>query len=298
MRIRILIGIMAASLAAVHAAAQGRRDLKRALTFYSSFDHGTDADFGSGDRSIYTAPTYKAQMEAKAGIGNPDVSIVPGAGKFGDALRFARKNTMAIFYKADGNVVNRGENFTGTVSFWLNLDPNTDLEPGFCDPIQITDDAYNDSAFWVDFTKDERPRHFRLGAFGDLKSWNPQNLPSDKNPDFNKRLVAVTKPPFASGAWTHIAITWSGLGAKESNGTAKLYLNGNLQGTAADIREPFNWDLSRTAIRLGVNYVGLFDELAVFNRALTDSEIGDVYRMKKSPWGKKQGGKGKRKKKA
>ena len=37
--------------------------------------------------------------------------------------------------------------------------------------------------------------------------------------------------------------------------------------------EPFTLDVARNAIRLGVNYVGLFDEVAVFNRALTDDEI-------------------------
>ena len=46
----------------------------------------------------------------------------------------------------------------------LKLDPETDLEPGFCDPLQITDKAYNDSAVWVDFPKDDIPRHFRLVA--------------------------------------------------------------------------------------------------------------------------------------
>ena len=62
---------------------------------------------------------------------------------------------------------------------------------------QITDKAYNNSAIWVDFTKDERPRHFRLGVFGELKSWNPNNLPGDKNPAFGARLVVEPKHPFA-----------------------------------------------------------------------------------------------------
>ena len=68
-----------------------------------------------------------------------------------------------------------------------------DLKPGFCDPIQITDKAYNDSAIWADFTKDDKPRHFRLGVFGALKSWNPENLPTDRNSVFLKRLVVVKR---------------------------------------------------------------------------------------------------------
>jgi hypothetical protein len=106
------------------------------------------------------------------------------------------------------------------------LDPQKDLAPGFCDPIQITDKDYNDSAIWVDFTKDEVPRHFRLGVFGELKAWNPSNLAPDKNPDFLRRLVVVERPPFTRETWTHVVVTWSDLGSER--GISALYLNGKL----------------------------------------------------------------------
>jgi hypothetical protein len=32
-------------------------------------------------------------------------------------------------------------------------------------------------------------------------------------------------------------------------------------------------------IRLGVNYVGLWDELSMYSRALTDAEIDALYRL-------------------
>ena len=166
------------------------------------------------------------------------------------------------------------------MSFWLSLDPNQDLEPGYCDPLQVTDEDYNDAALWVDFTKDDKPRHFRLGVFGDLKTWNPKGLEPDKNPDFLRRLVVVKEPPFGRGKWTHVAVTFSGLNARGRGGSAKLYLNGRLQGTTPEIREPFTWDVPRAAIRLGVNYVGLFDELSAFNRPLNDKEIQTLYELK------------------
>jgi hypothetical protein len=250
------------------------QDWKKSLTFHASFDKGLDADFAVGDKRIYTAPSYKAQMEAKPGLDHPDVAVVPG-GVTGSALRFGKKNVKAIFYQGERNVPFREGDWTGTISFWLNLDPDQDLEPGFCDPIQVTDKAYNDSAIWVDFTRDDKPRHFRLGVFGELKVWNPNNLPSDKNPDFPKRLITVTKPPFRRGAWTHVVITHTGLGS--GKGVAKLYLDGKLQGTTETIAEPFRWDPSRAAIRLGVNYVGLWDELAIYSRALTDREVAALH---------------------
>ena len=165
----------------------------------------------------------------------------------------------------------------GTFSFWLKLDPQKDLEPGFCDPVQITDKAYNDSAIWVDFTKDEVPRHFRLGVFGSLKAWNPKDIPPDKNPDFTKRLIVVERPPFSRESWTHIAITWTGLDAGGA-GSASLFLNGKRIGSATGIREPFEWDPNRLAIRLGVNYTGLMDEVAVFDRVLTEQEIATLHK--------------------
>ncbi len=253
--------------------------LGKALTFHAAFDGGIDARFGLGDKRIYSAASYKEQDTAKAGIDGTDVELARGAGRFGDALRFKKKNTKAIFFRGEKNVSYTPSNWTGTVSFWLSLNPDQDLDPGFCDPIQVTDKAYNDSAIWVDFTKDDKPRHFRLGVFGELKAWNPKNLASDANPFFGKRLVAVTKPPFERGKWTHIAISHSGLGG--GKGWAKLYLDGKLQGTAENIGEPFAWDLGRAAIRLGVSYTGLFDELAVFNRPLDDAEVSALYGLKK-----------------
>jgi len=60
-----------------------------------------------------------------------------------------------------------------------------------------------------------------------------------------------------------------------------LYVDGKLQGRTPVIREPFNWDLSRSAIRLGLNYTGLFDDLMVFRRALTGDEVA---RLAEGKW--------------
>ena len=73
-----------------------------------------------------------------------------------------------------------------------------------------------------------------------------------------------------------MAVTWTGLDAGGA-GSASLYLNGKLISSATGIREPFEWDRSQLAIRLGVNYSGLMDEVALFNRALSEGEIGALY---------------------
>jgi hypothetical protein len=239
-------------------------DPKEALTFRATFDKGPDADFAKGDKSIYFAPSYKEQSAAVKGFGQAPVAIENGA------LRFKSKHTTALFFNADSNVPQS----TGTISFKLKLDSALDLAPDYVDPIQFTDKAYNDSAIWVDFTKDEKPRLFRLGVFGDLKVWNPANVGPDKNNKFNERLVVVKQPPFTREKWTHIVITYSELGA--GKGTASLYVDGKLQGNSSPIAESFSWAPGKATIRLGVNYTGLMDDISIYNRVLTPSEISKL----------------------
>ncbi len=251
--------------------------LSNALIFHATFDGGMDAAFAQDDARIFSAPDYEQQAQAVPGYSGEDIELAVSQGVSGDALRFKKKNVAALFFRGDKNTAFSPSGWTGTISFWLSLDPNVELEPGFCDPIQITDSAYNDNAIWVDFTRDD-PRKFRLGVFGELDEWNPDKLGNDENPAFNDRLVVVDQPPFASGRWTHVAITHESLGTP--NGSATLYLDGVLQGTSDAIAESFRWDMSNAAIRLGVNYVGLYDELAIFNRSLTGAEIRRLHELK------------------
>jgi hypothetical protein len=247
--------------------------LRSSLTLHASFDKGTHADTARGDPDLYHAADYKQQAQAKPSLEGADVAIERGAGRGkGGAIRFRSKNTRAVFFKGDRHV-SLG---AGTISFWLRVDPQKELAPGYTDPIQITDKAYNDSGIWVDFTKDDVPRKFRLGVFGNLKVWNPNNTPSDKNPDFMQRLVVVENPPFSGDRWTHIAITWSGL--NRPGGSASLFVNGKLAPPAKTIKEAFEWDPSRVAIRLGVNFIGSMDEVAAFDRALSAQEIETLFR--------------------
>ena len=260
-----------AAMTLAAAAAQNTDSLRKSLLLYAPFDGGgADARYARGDARIYSAPDYKSLDKAEPGFGRADVEIARNEGVRGDALRFRSVNQAALFLKAAGNTAYSPDGWSGTASFWLRLDPDQDLK-GFSDPIQITDKAYNDSCVWVDFTKDERPRHFRLGVFGNLSAWNPGNLPPDRNPAFEKRLVVLREPSFSSKRWTHVAITWSRIGSE--SGSAKLYVHGRLVGTAEGIRERFTWEADKAVIRLGVNYAGLFDELAIFDRPLTAAEV-------------------------
>jgi hypothetical protein len=75
-----------------------------------------------------------------------------------------------------------------------------------------------------------------------------------------------------------VAIVFADINS-DSGGTAKLYLNGQLKGAAQGIREKFTWEPALATIRLGVNYIGLWDELSIFDRPLGDAAIDALYHL-------------------
>ncbi len=253
----------------------GASDLASALTFYASFDAGTDADYARGESGIYTTTTGKIP-DGTAGLARDDVAVVED-GRHGGALHFGKKGPGFLYYRGERNVDFRPEAWSGTLSFWLRLTPEEDLEPGYCDPIQITDKTWNDAAMFVDFTKDN-PREFRLGVFSDLKSWNPtgrkwEDIAADERP-----MVVVSEHPFRRDRWTHVAFTFEGVNGGEAPARARLYLDGRLAG---ELERPqlFTWDVARSVIMVGVNYIGDFDELAIFNRSLSADEVKALFAL-------------------
>lgn len=250
-------------------------NLRKALTFYASFDTGVNADFAAGDSRMYTVPNRNARDSARAGLHKPDISRQEGKGKYGYGLQFTERSKGYIYYPGDKNIAYSKEDWNSAISFWLSLDPAADLEQGFCDPIQITDVSYNDAAIWVDFTEDN-PRDFRLGVIGDRNIWNPEGL-EDEEDLFLPQLAPVNNPPFATGKWTHILINLSGLNTQK--GEASLYMNGELKSVRSDITDPFTWELDRSNIYIGLSYIGLMDELSIYNRNLTENEIKMLYSL-------------------
>jgi hypothetical protein len=258
-----------------------RAGLAGALTFQASFDHGPDADFALGDKRIYVASVEKPEDVAALtpGLGEPPLAIVPGAGKYGAALAFTSENSHVVVYKAEGNVAYSPAAFAGTISFWLNVDP-AEIPGQYCDPIQVTDKNFSDDCIWIDFTKNDTPSDFRLGVFGNREVWDAKNRRGESQ-EFFWRLLKVEEPPFAKGRWTHVVITWDGINSSQG-GRARLYFDAQYQGATGLIREPFTWDVAQAGIRLGMGHlVGLIDDLALFNRALTGEEIGVLYRLER-----------------
>lgn len=253
---------------------------KKALTFHASFDTATAvADFAKGDPALYNAPGLKATNRIAGLPASAYVTRPSDGGKFGGHLQFHKNSPEMIFFRAEKNFAYSTNGFAGTVSFWLNLTPDTDLAPGYTDPIQITSKQWDDAAFFVEFTRDEKPREFRLGAYADTKVWNPKNQPWDKMPFAEKPLLKVERPPFQRGQWTHVAFTFDRYNTGRANAPTRLYLNGEPAGEFTRL-QTFTWNIADAKIMLGLSYIGGLDELSLFNKALTPREVKKLYSLK------------------
>jgi len=258
----------------------GRKGLSEALMFHAPFDGTVDASFGAGDRRMQMGPTWNAPRNTTPGLPPGEtVRLDRGAGKYGDALRFEKKITELVGYRVPGNFPFKARDWSGTVSFWLRVSPDADLEPGYCDVIQVTSKAWDDASFFVEFTKDEVPREMRLGVYADKKVWNPTNRKWEEIPMSEKPLARVLRPPFRRDLWTQVTFTWERFNTGRADGVARLYLDGEFQGEISAREQTFTWDLEQSVMMLGLAYTGWMDDLAVFRRALTPGEIRELYRL-------------------
>lgn len=258
--------------------AQDLGSLRKALLFHASFDQGMDADVAKGEKWLFTAENMNKRENAKRGLpsGN-EVVLERASGKFGGALRFNKSKGPMVFYRASGNFPDRTKNWSGTVSFWLNTDPQKELPDGFCDPIQITSKQWDDAALFVEFEKRPSGIPFRLGVYADKGVWNPMGLKFETIPPSERPLITVDRPPFAGSRWTNVVFVTTHFNTGAADGIATLYLDGEKAGELSTRQQTFSWDDNKAAIMLGLNYIGLMDDLAVFSRGLDSTEVKTLY---------------------
>ena len=242
--------------------------LQNALTFYASFDYSTEADFALGVGHLHTRTAWN--KPDSLGYDERLIGIDSVAGKFAGALRFrgALPDGHRVFYPTKSNVAYKDTAWGGTVSYWLNINPNTDLPGNYSDPVQFFGRRFNDAAIWQDFTGD-KPRDLRIGMFPDgPDNANTSNVPEEQQPVF--RFV---NPDWKRGEWHHVVITWNNINSGRADAICTLYIDGRRIGEIKDKRQRFTWNLDRAVINVGVNYVGLIDDLAIFSRSLTNDEV-------------------------
>lgn len=250
-------------------------DLAAALTLHASFDETLDADFARGDRTCYVRKG-KELHHAKP---NSNARLSPESGRFGGSLHFPAKSGYRPAFRDAGMLGYNDTDWNATVSVWLQLDPDRDLEPGYCDPVQIVGDDGKKGFIFLEFSKDEVPRYFRYAIRPLFHIWNPDNvswadIPFDKRP-----MVQLERPPFSRTTWTHVVFTLEHVNSSSSSSppAGRLYINGHLQGSIQEWDLKFGWDPAQVLMVLGASYVGHMDDFAVFNRVLSQEEIQRVY---------------------
>jgi hypothetical protein len=279
MRIAALGTVFLSLLAVAQPPGPGAERLAEALSFHAPFDGTLDAAFARGDARLYSAQDRKAALSPTPGVDGSVVSIAPRAGRHGDAARISLRASPLVFYKGERNIPYSAKEWSGTVSVWLSLDPDRELLPGYSDPLIITPRSWDDASLFVDFTRDDVPRRFRFAAFADKAVWNPDNRRWDDVPVAARPMIEIATPPFAAGTWTHVAWTWERFNTSGTSAIVRAYLNGAPAGTLAGRPQVYTWNPADVLIAVGVEYRGLLDELAIFDRALTADEIRALHAL-------------------
>lgn len=243
------------------------KSLRESLTLHSSFENGLDADFTRGQKTCQ--------------IKDPSVTVItPNEGRYGNALRFVKKSMACPSYDGQDIMNYSPEAWNTSVSVWLRLDPDKDLEPGYCDPIQIVANDTKKGFVFLEWSKDETPRFFRYAIRPLFEIWNPTNVSWDSIPAKDRPMVQIEKAPFGADRWTHVVFTIENGNDKSRPQSGSLYLNGELAGTVKDWDLTFGWDPEKVRLVLGAAYIGSMDDLAVFNKPLTLNEVRTLYHLK------------------
>jgi hypothetical protein len=248
-------------------------ELRRAVTLYASFDQGLFPDRALGKSAIATRfnhPKEKGKFEFVDGYDPNVFRIAKGKGIKGGALEAVDvlPNNGRIFYQAKGNLAFKKGGWGGAVSCWINTDPDQMLKTQFCDPIQITEKGATNGGIWFDFNN-AKPREMRMGVFPAIPAGQKGILESD--PD--APMVRIPKPGFKQGTWQHVVLSWQNFDTGKTDARAVLYVNGQRIGEVKDRPIAMDWDIERAGIYFAVNYMGLLDDLVIFNRPVSEGEV-------------------------
>ena len=248
--------------------------LRRGLTFHVPFDAGFDAESSADD----PACRVRAGGKMVSPTPGPEMRLATD-GKFGACLVFPKKGTVRPEFAATRSLAYGTTDWSATVSVWLRLDPDKDLEPGYCDPVQIVGDDVKKGFIFLEWSKDHAPRHFRFAVRPIYHLWNPDAVGWEQIPDERRPMVKMEQAPFRRDRWTHVVFVLDHLNDHAAPPRARLHVDGKPVGVIQGHDLTFGWDPAAIRLVLGAAYVGSMDDLAVWNRALTAEEIARLHAL-------------------
>ena len=248
--------------------------LRRGLTFHAPFDASFDASLSAED------PVSRVRVSGKMTSPTPGPNLdFSTDGKFGGCLVFSKKGAVRPEYAASKSLAYGTTDWSATVSVWLRLDPDKDLAPGYCDPVQIIGDDVKKGFIFLEWSKDHTPRHFRFAVRPLYHLWNPDAVGWEQIPDERRPMVKMEQAPFRRDRWTHVAFVLDRLNNHAAPPRARLHIDGRQIGVIQGHDLTFGWDPAAIRLVLGAAYVGSMDDLAIWNRALSAEEIARLYAL-------------------
>lgn len=275
-RVPVALALAALGLAPFCDEPSEERRIRDAVTLYASFDEDVKADVGGGERTL---STRKGDLKAKTftfekGFSDKAYRIAKGKGKAGGALECVGllPDNGRVFFPAKGNVAFKKGGWSGSVSTWIKTDTEKLLKTKFCDPVQITQKGANDGGIWYDFN-DKKPRDMRMGVFPAVAR-GEKGVSED---DPKAPMVWVRKVGFKADDWHHVVLTWKNFDTGKADALATLYVDGKKVGDVKERSIAMAWDVEKAGVYVAVNYLGLLDEFAVFDRELSAAQVKRLY---------------------
>ena len=269
---RTLLTLAALALA-LPASAADAVAIRSAVSFYASFDETVKGDVGRGaltPGTRLTHPAKKGEFTFNDNIDAKVFTIAKAKGIAGGALEAVDvlPDNGRIYFPAKGNLAFKKDGWAGSLSVWCKTDPDAMLKTKFCDPIQITQKGAGNGGLWFDFN-DAKPRDLRHGAFPMV----PEGGKPIPESDPKAPMVRVPGIGWKAGDWHHVVLAWKNLDTGKPDAATALYIDGKLIGEVKDRPLAMGWDIDKAGIYFAINYIGLLDELALFDRALTIDEV-------------------------
>jgi hypothetical protein len=200
---------------------------------------------------------------------------------------------LVVFYPFDGDLENAvSENHHGTASGELTYVADQDGSPNGAIHVDVSSEVIVPGHADLDISGDitlaawVKPDMFDR-AYGAVIDKNYTEAYSfgmhgAVNPDTVSLIsyIAHTRRgsgniiPLGTDTWSHIAFTF-----EEATGKSKYYLNGAIadSSTSGGVLMASDEDLRIGGAFTTDDYGGAIDEAAIFNRALTPAEIGELY---------------------
>ncbi len=147
--------------------------LRRAATFYASFDEKAAGDFGGGDLRLWTRaddPREKGKKLVRPGYDEQRIRVVPDGGRHRGALQIREpaSDNAFVFFPAGGKLGMRRGGWGGAVSLWVKAEVEKVPVGSPWDPFLLVQQGWNNGAVWCDFAPGPPPRELRIGLFPTL----------------------------------------------------------------------------------------------------------------------------------